>query len=65
MRTIDGDLMGELVNLNKYRKQRERQTAAKRAAENRVKFGRDKADRTRVRADKERETRNLDDKLLD
>lgn len=65
MRTIDGDLMGELVNLNKYRKQRERQTAAKRAAENRVKFGRDKTERTRVRADKERETRNLDDKQLD
>lgn len=57
--------MGELVNLNKYRKQRERQTVAKRATENRVKFGRDKAERTRLRTDKEREARDLDDKLLD
>jgi Domain of unknown function (DUF4169) len=57
--------MGELVNLSKYRKQRERQTAAKRATENRVKFGRDKTERTRLRTDKEREARNLDDKLLD
>jgi len=65
MHTINGDLMGELVNLNKYRKQRERLTAAKRATENRVKFGRDKAERTRLLTDKDRETRNLDDKLLD
>lgn len=65
MHAINGDPMGELVNLNKYRKQRERQTAAKRATENRVKFGRDKSERTRSRTDKEREARNLDDKLLD
>ncbi|HVR68062.1 MAG TPA: DUF4169 family protein [Verrucomicrobiae bacterium] len=57
--------MGELVNLNKYRKQREKLATAKRAAENRVKFGRDKTDRSRVRAEKDREIRNLDDKLLD
>jgi hypothetical protein len=57
--------MGELVNLNKYRKQREKLATAKRATENRVKFGRDKTDRGRVRAEKDREIRNLDDKLLD
>jgi hypothetical protein len=57
--------MGELVNLNKYRKQREKLATAKCATENRVKFGRDKADRGRVRAEKDREIRNLDDKLLD
>lgn len=65
MPMIDGDAMGELVNLNKYRKQRERQSAAKRATENRVKFGRDKAERTRLRADKDRDNRSHDDKLLD
>jgi hypothetical protein len=57
--------MGELVNLNKYRKQREKLATAKRASENRVKFGRDKADSGRVHAEKDREIRNLDDKLLD
>jgi hypothetical protein len=65
MLTISGDPMGELVNLNKYRKQREKLASAKRAAENRVKFGRDKTERARARADQDRETRNLDDKLLD
>jgi hypothetical protein len=57
--------MGELVNLSKYRKQRARLENAKQAAQNRAKFGRDKAERARLRAEKDREARNIEDKRLD
>ena len=36
--------MGDLVNLNKYRKERRRESASRQAAANRVKFGRPKAE---------------------
>lgn len=54
--------MGELVNLNKYRKGRERLKEEKRAAENRVKFGRSKAELARTRGEVERGSKELDDK---
>lgn len=54
--------MGELVNLNKYRKGRERLKEEKLAAENRVKFGRSKAELTRTRGEVERGSKELDDK---
>jgi vacuolar-type H+-ATPase subunit H len=57
--------MGDVVNLNRYRKQRQRIEDAKQATENRVRFGRDKAERTRNKAEQERETRNLDNSHLD
>jgi hypothetical protein len=57
--------MGDVVNLNRYRKQRQRIEDAKQAAENRVRFGRDKAERARTKAEQERETRNLDNSHLD
>ena len=38
--------MGEIVNLNKYRKARERVAAEKQAAQNRVQFGQSKAEQT-------------------
>jgi hypothetical protein len=57
--------MGDVVNLNRYRKQRQRIEDAKQATENRVRFGRDKAERTRTKAEQERETRNLDNSHLD
>lgn len=54
--------MGEVVNLNKYRKGRERLREEKLAAENRAKFGRGKADLARTRAEIERDNKDLDDK---
>jgi len=60
----DGD-MGDVVNLNKYRKQRQRLGEAKLAAENRVKFGRDKFERASARAEQERQAEDLENKRLD
>lgn len=57
--------MGDLVNLNKARKQRERDTAKTRAAENRVRFGQDKNTRDKTRKDAERIRQELDGKKLD
>jgi hypothetical protein len=57
--------MGDVVNLSKYRKQRQRLGEAKLAAENRVKFGRDKTERANARAEQERNAENLDKKRLD
>lgn len=38
--------MGDVVNLNKYRKARERAAAEKKAAQNRVQYGQSKAEQT-------------------
>ena len=57
--------MGDVVNLNRYRKQRQRIEDAKQAVENRARFGRDKTERARTKAEQERETRNLDNNHLD
>ena len=54
--------MGEVVNLNKYRKGRQRLKDEKLAAENRVKFGRSKAELTETQAETERASKELDDK---
>ena len=43
-----------IVNLNKYKKQRERAEDERRAAENRVRFGRSKAARTKTSANMSR-----------
>jgi len=53
------------VNLNKYRKQRERAEAERRAAENRIRFGRSKPDRNQVLRERERAAKSLEDKRLD
>jgi hypothetical protein len=57
--------VGDLVNLNKFRKQRQRTEAARQASENRVRFGRDKPERTRTRAEQDRQGRSLDGKRLE
>jgi hypothetical protein len=57
--------VGDLVNLNKFRKQRQRAEAAKQASENRIRFGRDKTERSRTRAEQDRQGRSLDGKRLD
>jgi Domain of unknown function (DUF4169) len=52
--------MGELVNLNKYRKARQRLDDNRRAMNNREKFGRSKAETERGKRE-----RRLDDETLD
>jgi hypothetical protein len=58
-------VMGDVVNLNQFRKKRARGTAEKRAQENRPRFGRTKADSARTRKELEKSAKDLDDKRLD
>ena len=54
--------MADIVNLNKFRKKKKHADDEKRAEENRVKFGRTKAEKTRNAAErrkKERPSRRL------
>lgn len=52
--------MATVINLNKARKQKARTDADKQAAENRVKFGRTKAQKQRDIAEAEEARRKLD-----
>ena len=52
--------MGELVNLNRVRKDRAKGLAQAKATANRAAHGRSKADRTRDEAERERLARLLD-----
>ncbi|PZQ60938.1 MAG: DUF4169 domain-containing protein [Phenylobacterium zucineum] len=54
--------MAELINLNKARKAREKAAGKAAAAENRVRFGRPKAETTVSRLEAERTRRDLDGK---
>jgi hypothetical protein len=53
-------MTGEIVNLRKARKARERAEAQTRAAENRVRFGRSKAERRTLAAEEDLAARRLD-----
>lgn len=57
--------MGEIVNLNRYRKALAKQESAKEARDNRARHGRTKADRERERKETARQAEDLDDKKLD
>ena len=57
--------MGDVVNLNQFRKQRSRTASQKQASENRVKFGRSKDDKTRQIHETDRTSRGLDGKQID
>ncbi|MDE1931992.1 MAG: DUF4169 family protein [Alphaproteobacteria bacterium] len=57
--------MAEPVNLNRFRKTKRRADAQKQAAENRVAFGRTKAEREAERLKAEKAARELDQKRLD
>jgi hypothetical protein len=57
--------MADPVNLNKYRKQRDRRDAQKTAGENRARHGRSKAERKLERLDNDKAAKDLDDKRLD
>ena len=57
--------MGDLVNLNQYRKQRERLGRKKTAAANRAKFGRAKGEVLKDRHDRDRDRSEMDGKRVD
>jgi hypothetical protein len=57
--------MGEIVNLNKFRKARAKAEAAARTAENRNRFGQPKTDRAKIRKETEKAASDLDSKRLD
>lgn len=57
--------MAEPVNLNRFRKAKLRADAQKQAAENRVAFGRTKAEREAERLKAEKAARKLDQKRID
>ncbi len=54
-----------VVNLNKFRKKKQREEKAKQADINRVRHGRTKGQKERERADQERAARMLDGKRLE
>ena len=57
--------MGEVINLNRERKRRQRAEKQKLAEVNRKKHGRKKGERARDSAVVERENRDLDGKLIE
>jgi len=57
--------MAEIVNLNRYRKAREKERAQAAAEENRVRFGRTKAEKLGDGEEKDRNSRALDGAMLD
>ena len=57
--------MGEVVNLNQYRKKREKQLAQTQAEANRAKFGRNKIQKRKDLADEKSRNAELDNKLVE
>ena len=57
--------MGEVINLNKARKARERLAGQKQVQENRLRHGESKAQKQRRRREDELKKRELDDKRLE
>ena len=52
--------LGDLINLNRFRKRAERDRAAQEADVNRIKFGRTKTERNLVKHENESQERSLD-----
>ena len=57
--------MGDVVNLNKFRKARDRRTAEDQAAENRARFGQSKDVKAKLRTEADQTQKDLDGKRLD
>ncbi|WP_312164893.1 DUF4169 family protein [Brevundimonas diminuta] len=57
--------MGEIVNLNKARKARDKAAAKRTAEANRLTFGRTRAERDAARTERDRDARRLDSHKLD
>ncbi|MCW5750649.1 MAG: DUF4169 family protein [Alphaproteobacteria bacterium] len=56
--------MGDVVNLNQFRKRRARDEAERRASENRTRHGRSKAERRIATTEKAREDKALDGRRI-
>lgn len=57
--------MGDIVNLNRFRKQRDRDEKARTAATNRAKHGRTKEEKAHEDAEAERRDKDLDNKHIE
>ncbi|ALJ34861.1 DUF4169 family protein [Azospirillum brasilense] len=57
--------MADVVNLNRFRKMRQKEEREKTAEANRIRFGRTKAEKLRDRQDAERREADLDGKKVD
>jgi uncharacterized protein DUF4169 len=57
--------MAEIINLNRFKKERERADKTKTADENRARFGRSKEERERAEALARKAEKSLDDKKID
>ncbi|HXR86123.1 MAG TPA: DUF4169 family protein [Stellaceae bacterium] len=57
--------MAEIINLNRFKKERDRAAKAKTADENRARFGRSKDERERTEANARKAEKSLDDKKID
>lgn len=57
--------MAEVINLNRYRKAKQRSEGGRKAEENRVKFGRTKAERDTAKSEAEKREADHDGKRLD
>jgi hypothetical protein len=65
LRRKDGQAMASVVNLNRFRKAKQRSEAERQAAENRATFGRSKAERSQADIERERRDRELDSKRIE
>jgi len=61
----DDATMASVVNLNRFRKAKNRAEAERRAAENRAAFGRSKAERQKAEDERQRRERDLDGKRVE
>ena len=57
--------MAEIINLNRFKKDRDRAAKAKNAEENRARFGRTKEERERAEATARKADKTLDDKKIE
>jgi len=57
--------MAEIINLNRFKKERDRAAKAKSADENRARFGRTKEERERTEANARKADKSLDDKKIE
>jgi len=62
---MTGPAMGDLINLNKFRKRAEKERSEREAAANRSKFGRTRSEREREEARNERARELLDQHQID
>ncbi len=56
--------MGDIVNLNKFRKKKNKDQSAQKASENRILFGRTKNDKAADKREKKKTQSDLDNKKL-